>query len=67
LAEDLVIWRWHNNYDVFDSLLKNKEDGIATVDGKLPILRQFRLNQAGEMESLTVSFEGGLDPGQMVF
>ncbi|NTS42414.1 serine hydrolase [Flavisolibacter sp. BT320] len=61
-TKDQVVWLKHNNYNVFDPYAVDKEFGIDTVNGKLPMPVQFRLNLTGEVESFTAPFESGLEP-----
>jgi CubicO group peptidase (beta-lactamase class C family) len=55
------LWLRHNNYDVFDPLFVDPVDGIDTANTP-PFPIQFRLGLTGEVESLAVAFEGGLQP-----
>lgn len=61
-TKDEVLWLKHNNFNVFDPYAVDKEFGIDTLNGKLPIPVQFRLNLAGEVESFNAQFESGLEP-----
>lgn len=54
-------WLRHSNFDVFEPFMVDEREGIDTSGGsQFPI--QFRLNVAGEVESLTVPFQTGLSP-----
>lgn len=55
------LWLRHSNYDVFDPLFIDPVEGIDTSNAA-PFPIQFRLGLTGEVESLAVAFEGGLQP-----
>lgn len=66
--DSLMVYFPHNtwwlrslHYDVFDAFEVDKHTGIDTSDkGGDPI--QFKMNTAGDIESLDIPFEGGLKP-----
>ncbi len=60
-AGNQTLWLRHYHYDVFDVLDKNKETGIDTAD-VAPFKIQFQMSLSGDIESLSVPFEGGLKP-----
>lgn len=54
-------WLRNLHYDVFDAFEVDKHTGIDTSDkGGDPL--QFKMNTAGDIESLDIPFEGGLKP-----
>ena len=58
---DKHLWLRHSNYDVFDPFMIDLIEGIDTTGGSsFPM--QFHLNITGEVESLSVPFESGLNP-----
>ncbi|HEX8331567.1 MAG TPA: serine hydrolase [Segetibacter sp.] len=61
-AGSQALWLRHFHYDVFDPFVKDKIDGIDTVDGALPMKLQFAMNTTGDIEGFSIPFEAGLKP-----
>ena len=59
-GSEKVLWLRHYHYDVFDVFEKEAE-GIDTSQAA-PFQIQFHMNNAGDIESLSVPFEAGLKP-----
>ncbi|HVX49569.1 MAG TPA: serine hydrolase [Chitinophagaceae bacterium] len=53
-------WLMHYHYDMFEPFDKNAHDGIDTSEKRDPV--QFNMNTAGDIESLSITMEGGLKP-----
>ncbi|HWB26748.1 MAG TPA: serine hydrolase [Chitinophagaceae bacterium] len=53
-------WLMHYHYDMFEPFDDNIHDGIDTSDKSDPL--QFNMNMAGDIESLSITMEGGLKP-----
>jgi len=53
-------WLMHYHYDLFEPFDKDKHNGIDTSDKSDPI--QFNMNAAGDIESVSMTLEGGLKP-----
>jgi len=53
-------WLMHYHYDMFEPFDKNIHDGIDTSDKSDPV--QFNISAAGDIESLSITLEGGLKP-----
>lgn len=56
-----TLYLHHNNYNVFDPFVVDPATGIDTTDN-MPMPLQFCLSVTGEVESLAVPFEAGLQP-----
>jgi len=54
------IWLRHNNYDVFDAYLLTPNEPVDTSGSALPM--QFKLSISGDIESLNMVLEPGLQP-----
>jgi CubicO group peptidase (beta-lactamase class C family) len=52
-------WLKHDRYDIFELFTIDKIDGIDTTDGSGTAI-QFRLNKAGEIESLESELQAGV-------
>ena len=57
----LTLWLRHNNYDIFDLILKDPKEGIDTTDG-LGARFQYQMNLAGEIDGFNTQLEPGLKP-----
>ena len=53
-------WLRHYHYDVFEPFEKDPKEGIDTSDDSNPL--QFQMNAAGDLESLSMTFEPTLKP-----
>lgn len=53
-----VLWLRHNNFDVFDLLIKDSQNGIDTAD--VLSKAQFQLDMNGSIESVSIPFETGI-------
>lgn len=55
-----LLWLRHNNFDVFDLLIKDKQNGIDTAE--VLSKAQFKLDMAGDIEHISIPFEAGISP-----
>ena len=60
LGKDLL-WLRHYHYDVFEPFDKEPKDGIDTTD-KSPTHFQFQMNEAGEINAVSVPLEPTIAP-----
>lgn len=57
-----TLWLRHNNYDIFDVLIKDPVDGIDTSETPQLLKFQFVMDLSGEITGLTAQLEAGLKP-----
>ncbi len=55
-----ILWLRHNNFDVFDLLIKDSQNGIDTA--AVLSKAQFQLGMNGDIESISIPFEAGIKP-----
>ena len=53
-----ILWLRHNNFDVFDLLIKDTQNGIDTAN--VLSKAQFKLDMNGDIESVSIPFESGI-------
>lgn len=57
-AKGKILWLRHNNFDVFDLLIKDNENGIDTTN--VISKAQFQLDISGDIESISIPLESGI-------
>jgi hypothetical protein len=56
-----MLWLRHNNYDIFDLILKDPKEGIDTIN-RLGARFEYQMNLAGEIDGFNTQLESGLKP-----